>query len=114
MRLTVGALMAVMIVGCGSAKAHSTSSTTTALPASITVNGQTYTRATDARIDESTSSVWVNNLPWLTPYPLADYPPSSIVVTSTNGFAPYLWTGSQLVPLVAPCAVETRGSPGAC
>jgi hypothetical protein len=72
------------------------------VPATITVNGQTYTRASNVQA-ASASSLLVNGQTYLTPAPLASYPRSSIVVISPNNRV-YIWTRRSLVLPAPPCA----------
>lgn len=56
-----------------------------------------------------TTTLDVDGIDYLTPYPLSDYPPNSVVVFGANKAAPYLWTGTTLVLLAPPCVI-----PGVC
>jgi hypothetical protein len=110
-RLGSAVLITVVLVGCGGGTGQGSSPTTQ--PASITVNGETYTRATDVQV-AGTSSLYVKGQLYLAPYPLADYPRTSMIVVPVGHVGAYIWTGSQLVLLVPPCAIQARGTPGAC
>lgn len=102
------------VAGCGSSRIASTSATTP--PTSLVVSGRTYVPVPLNDITHTgPNSVMINRAEYLAPLPFFDYPKQSIIVAGPMPtLQAWLWTGSELVLLVRPCAAQIPGKPTSC
>lgn len=114
-RRAVLLLIVLAMAGCGSSHKPGVAIEPTT-PTSLVAGGDTYTQVSFNDIRAAgPSSLYLDGLLYLAPRPIKDYPRQSVIVEGPlPGRTPYIWTGSQLVLLAPPCAVQPPGMAGGC